>query len=358
MGLTGQYDMRSHRARSTTQAIIAGAFTVTFVLGALALALNDRWSAFADDPPPNDASFELDVNPTQDGIQTTRTVALGASFNVVVLTNTTDALPWEGYQVTLNYDDVTLEPVAPASTWAAAPVEGTSGGNVFVFTTGATCTPATQAASVFGEDEIGLANYAMTCTETTSGTTHTGEGALIQFAFTCAANGTADFTISAIADTFLLDNQFNQFNNHVHNGQVTCGTAPTDTPVAPTNTPAPPTNTPPAATNTPTSTPTRTNTPVPPTNTPTNTPTRTNTPVPPTNTPTNTPTRTNTPVPPTNTPHEHADANEHAGTANQYAHEHADAHEHPGAADQHPHEHGNQHADANEHAGTANQYAH
>ena len=190
--------------------VVAG---ITLVLGGLSLQLAGHQApAYADDPPPNDASFELDVDTTVGGIQTTRSVATGTSFNVEVSTNTTDSLPWEGYQMTLDYNDVTLDGVVPGVDpgWETAPVEGVNGGDVFNagFTTGRSCIPATQGGGRFLEDDSGTANWAVTCTETTSGTTHTGEGALIQFAFTCENDGTADFSIRGVADTFLLDNAF------------------------------------------------------------------------------------------------------------------------------------------------------
>ena len=174
---------------------------IALVLAGLSLNLSGGTPAHATDPPPSDASFELDVDTTVGGIQTTRNLNPGDSFNVEVSTNTTNSLPWEGYQVTLNYNDVMLDAVAPATGWDVAPAEGTSGGNAFSFTTGATCTPATQSASVFGEDDSGLANYAMTCTETTSGTAHTGEGALIQFAFTCETDRAPPTSPSATSPT-------------------------------------------------------------------------------------------------------------------------------------------------------------
>jgi hypothetical protein len=209
------------------------------------------------------ADFYLDLDTTAGGIQNTRNVNVGSSFNVEVSVDTA-GLPWEGYQITLDYDDVELDGKLPGvdTGWTMVPVNGTNGGNKFVFTSGATCTPATQGASRNGEDDLGLANWAMTCTETTSGTPHTGDGALIQFTFTCEVAGPAAFDLRNVADTFLLDGNFDSWNDNVNNADVTCIPPPTNTPVPPTNTPAPNTATP-----TRTNTPTATNT-VPPTATP------------------------------------------------------------------------------------------
>jgi hypothetical protein len=242
-------------------------------------------------------------------------VSVGQAFNVEVSTNTNpNTLPWEAYQVSLDYNDVAFDGI-PAATggWVTTPIEGTRGANMFTFTTGAFCTPATQTASRFNEDDLGLAQWAVTCTEDVPATDHPGEGALIQFTFLCETAGQANFDLRDVADTFLFDSQGAAYGDHVHNAQVDC-VAPTntpggatDTPVAPTDTPAVPTDTPAAPTDTPavpTNTPGGpTDTPAPPTNTP---PAPTDTPVAPTDTPvapTNTPgAPTDTPVAPTNTP--------------------------------------------------------
>ena len=139
------------------------------VVGGYQFGLNPGDEAYADPTPPDVADFYLDLDTTVGGIQNTRNVPVGTSFNVEVSVDTA-ALPWEGYQITLDYDDVELDGKLPGADtgWTMIPVNGTNGGNIFVFTSGTTCTPATQGASRNGEDDIGLANWAMTCTETES----------------------------------------------------------------------------------------------------------------------------------------------------------------------------------------------
>jgi hypothetical protein len=191
---------------------------------------------FADDPPSGDASFEVDVDPSTAEIDTTRGVAVGTAFNIDVVVNTSGDLPWEAYQVTITFDDEVVSAVAPDVSWDIAPAEGVNGANRFAFTTGAFCTPSDQAASVFNN------TFAMTCTEDTSVTNHTGEGPIVQFAFRCDEAGTAEFTISDIDDTFLFDADSNDFNDHTHGATVECGGTPaaTNTPGAATATPAGP----------------------------------------------------------------------------------------------------------------------
>ncbi len=230
--------------RRVGQTLVFGIAGIALVLAGVHVAGSEA-QVHASDPPGTDASFEVDVDTGADGIQTTRSVAVGSSFNVEVSINTTDGLPWEAYQVTLDYDDVVLDAVGPDSDWDTAPVEGVNGGNVFAFTTGAFCTPPTQSGAIFTENDSGTAQWALTCTEITSATNHTGEGALVRFTFTCEESGTADLDLRDVADTFLLDAAFSQFNDHVHNASVTCGGD------APTATPAPPTATPGAASPTP-----------------------------------------------------------------------------------------------------------
>ncbi len=218
-----------------TLAFVVAGITLVLAGAGVHLAGSDA-QVYASDPPGTDASFAVDLDTTVGGIQTTRTVAVATSFNVEVSTNTTNSLPWEAYQVTLGYNDIVLDAVGPASVWETAVSEGVNGGQVFPFTTGSFCTPSTQSASIFNEDDVGVAEWAVTCTEDTSGTEHTGEGALVQFTFTCDTDGTADLDLRDVNDTFLLDSAFSQFNEHVHNATVTCGTGANPT-ATETNTP-------------------------------------------------------------------------------------------------------------------------
>jgi hypothetical protein len=230
--------------KRTLAFVIAG---ITLVLGGVSLDLTgEEAPAYATDPPTNEADFSVDLDTGVGGIQTTRTVAQGAAFNIVIETNTVpDTLPWEAYQITLRYNDAVLDAVT-AGGWDDAPAEGTQGGNVFAFATANEfCTPATQATSVFnadnsiGEDDSGINSIAMTCTEEVPGTDHTGDGPLVQFAFLCDTSGSSTFTIDDISNTFLFDASGNDFNHHQHAATLTCGTgtAPTDTPTTvPTNT--------------------------------------------------------------------------------------------------------------------------
>ncbi len=175
----------------------------------------------ATDPPPNDADFSVDADTGAAGIQTTRTAIVGGGFNIEVTTNTTDMLPWEAYQVAVDYADVVLDAVGGSASWTATPMEGVRGGNAFPFTTGAFCTPATQQGSIY-DDDVGSGDVYTTCTETTFSTSHTGEGPLMQFAFRCETAGTSTIAPRAIADTFLLDSAFLSYNDHQHDATITC----------------------------------------------------------------------------------------------------------------------------------------
>ncbi len=176
-----------------------------------------------DGPETAAAEFSIDTDPSAPGTQTTRTVAVGDSFNVEIVTTT--SLPWEGYQITLHYDDVVLDGVVPNpdQPWTAAPIEGGRGGNRFAFTTTpAFCTPSTHGPSRNLEDDAGLANWAMTCSESASGTSHTGSGALVQFTFKCEAPGAANLTLADVNDTFLLSSDFTQYNDQQSSAAIAC----------------------------------------------------------------------------------------------------------------------------------------
>ncbi len=181
-----------------------------------------------DPPPPagpesTTADFSIDVDANTAGVQTTRTVALGYTFNLDVVA--TASLSWQAYQITLHYDDVVLDGVIPSpdQPWTAAPIEGVRGGNRFAFTTTpAFCTPSSQGLSRNLEDDAGLANWAMTCTEAATGTSHADAGALAQFTFTCEAVGSASLTLTDINDTFLLAANFAQYNDAQYGATITC----------------------------------------------------------------------------------------------------------------------------------------
>jgi hypothetical protein len=150
-------------------------------------------------------------------------MAVGFTFNVEVFATT--SILWEAYQVTLHYDDAILDGVTPNpdQSWNTAPVEGVHGGNRFSFTTTpAFCTPSTQGTSRFLEDDSGQASWAVVCTEDAPGTNHTGEGALVQFAFKCEAPGTANLTLTDINDTYLLDAAFTPYNDAQQNATIVC----------------------------------------------------------------------------------------------------------------------------------------
>ncbi len=171
----------------------------------------------------NNALFSIDADPVAAGIQASRTASVGSNVNVDVVVDANVA--WEGYQITLNYDDVRLDGVVPApdQPWTAAPIAGVRGGNRFAFTTTpAFCTPSTHGPSRFLEDDAGAADWAMTCTEATSGTSHSGEGALVQFTFKCEAAGTASLTLGDVNNTFLLAADFSQYNDAQANATITC----------------------------------------------------------------------------------------------------------------------------------------
>jgi hypothetical protein len=95
---------------------------------------------------------------------------------------------------------------------------------VFAFTTAPPlCTPTTHGDSInVLEDDAGLANWAMTCTELTLHMEHTGAGALVQFTLRCEAAGTANLTLAGIGDTFLLDSPLNAYNEAQYNAAITC----------------------------------------------------------------------------------------------------------------------------------------
>ena len=206
-------------------AIIAGAV--------LTLTLNGRWT-HADGPL---TSFSVDADPTVPGIQNSRSVPVGSTFNVEVVLDAHPGPNWEAYQVTMDYDDVKIDgklpldppPAASDTGWTMTPVQGVNGGNTFTFTMGASCIPSTQAASRFGEDDNGLANWAMTCAESVAGTAHSGIGPLVQFSLKCEAAGPAPLTLHDNVDTFLLDPEFNQYGDHVHNAVIDCQGPATNT---------------------------------------------------------------------------------------------------------------------------------
>jgi hypothetical protein len=184
------------------------------------------------EPPPDSngpesgtLSFSIDLDPSLNGVQATRTIAIGSSLNVEIVV-ATSGLPWEGYQVVMSYDDVVLDRVVPNPdvSWISAPIEGVRGGNVFAFTTAPPlCTPTTHSDSInVLEDDAGLANWAMTCTELALGASHTGQGALVQFTLRCEAVGVALLTLADIGDTFLLDSALNAYNDAQYNATIMC----------------------------------------------------------------------------------------------------------------------------------------
>ena len=169
-------------------------------------------------------AFFIDADPSMIGIQTTRAISVGGAFNVSVGATAT-GFAWEAYQVTLHYDDMKLDGIVPIpdQPWNSAPVAGVHGGNVYAFTTGpAFCTPSNQSSSRNLEDDSGLANWAMTCTESTSGTSHTSYGPLVEFTFRCESAGVASLTVADMSGTFLLTTDFSQHNELQESATVTC----------------------------------------------------------------------------------------------------------------------------------------
>jgi hypothetical protein len=170
-------------------------------------------------------TFSVDARPGG-GIDQSRTVRVGESFNVeVVVTDAGATPPWWAYQVTLEYDDLVLDGVvaAPDVSWAASPVAGVHGGNVYPFSDGPYCDPAFQGEELEFEDDSGVASWAMTCANAGPlGAFESGGGALVEFALRCERPGTAVVSTTGAADTFLYVYPEGEYNDHEHDATIRC----------------------------------------------------------------------------------------------------------------------------------------
>jgi hypothetical protein len=264
---------------------IAGALALTFGL------------AFGTSSGAAVNTMTVDLDTTTAGIQASRTVPSGTSFDIaIVAENITTA--YNGYQWEIQWDDASLNFVSN--------VENTAGHGGTLCSTAGTTVDGTPP----GKEWVG---QGAGCLRSSGTTTFAGD--LVTITIQCVADGPTEVKmVTDVADsifgaTFFGAGGVPQATAYT-DAQLTCGagTPPTNTPTntvavpTSTNTPVPPTAT---ATRTNTATATRTNTPVPATATNTSVPaTATNTPVGPTSTATNTSvpaTATNTSVPATAT---------------------------------------------------------
>ena len=79
----------------------------------------------------------------------------------------------------------------------------------------------------------------MTCADTATNGRTSHSGALVEIVFLCETAGTTTLTLTDESNTFVLADNFDTLNDHVHDASITCGgDAATATVAAPTATAA------------------------------------------------------------------------------------------------------------------------
>jgi hypothetical protein len=166
--------------------------------------------------------FSIDVNPDSRGIQASRSVPIGETFETDVVLVQLAASAYTAYQVRVGFDDAVLRPVGLPDDWARAPAKGESG-NIAEFPHGVNCVPGPGDLAYHPDNTgDGRGHLYMGCVDVGVSPIETLQP-LVRFAFVCLEAGTAELTAPlGPTGSHILGEDWEEYWDASNEATVTC----------------------------------------------------------------------------------------------------------------------------------------